>query len=621
MDPLPTLKRPGFGLPLEQMPLVWDRSGKKERFPHAIADYFAIDGVTLREQRMLDFINQISDKPRWWEKIEDREILARWRDEACGTEGQQRTSSAHLNAESFDYCVQELRDKAAYLAKHGVVHVLDVAATVVKADVDDTDACWHALRDAARILEDVPDRLKDWHPGSNGLVLDLLHPSLFPLQYGKSRVLPHGTVTLHQCAEFTGLGEVCPRPAVLDSDTPYSREVSWGNPSELQPWGSFQWLPSEITFDIEGTAKIASYVTNLHPRDHVSLYRALELAVAKAVPLWNECLSWFHPRHRIKVESCGCENYLKDNYPGWPGDNDRDGEEDEDSDEQDEENYNRHNHFEDWLSDHPDERRVLQPSPKGDYLPFEQRLESASDEQAQESTPQNPAAAPQPHPRIDLRTASPTLQVIFKLATIHLTPSNPIYDGSSWHVEGALNEHICATALFYYASDNISDDYLHFRHHIDAEEMEAAEDLFGIANEAAAVQELGAGVRTREGRWIAFPNVMQHRVGRFGLQDASQPGHRKILAMFLVDPHIPILSTANVPPQRGDWWAEEVRKVARFAALPVELFDRIIADVEDFPVGWEEACGMREALMAERGRATEEYEEMLQQDSFFFCEH
>lgn len=93
---------------------------------------------------------------------------------------------------------------------------------------------------------------------------------------------------------------------------------------------------------------------------------------------------------------------------------------------------------------------------------------------------------------------------------------------------------------------------------------------------------------------------MQHRVSSFRLADPTKPGHRKIVAMFLVDPHIPILSTANVPPQRRDWWAAEVRKVDRFAALPEELFQAIIDGVDDFPVSWDEAELIRERLMKER---------------------
>ena len=43
-----------------------------------------------------------------------------------------------------------------------------------------------SIRELAQKLEDVPDELKDWHPGSNGQVLDLVHPSLYCLHIGKS---------------------------------------------------------------------------------------------------------------------------------------------------------------------------------------------------------------------------------------------------------------------------------------------------------------------------------------------------------------------------------------------------------------------------------------------------
>ncbi|KAK0303176.1 hypothetical protein LTR82_017630 [Friedmanniomyces endolithicus] len=603
------LLRPAFGLPLEQIP-EWNRSpwsNKQERFPHAIADFFAIASVTCREQRMLDFVNQITDKSRWWEKVYNQEILARWRSEVCGSEEQQRTSADHLDIKCFDFCVQELRDKATYLEKHNLVHVIDVDATVVKSDVDPSDTTWSSLRAAVRPLEDVPDQQHDWHPGSDGLVRDLLHPSLFPLQYGKSRVMPTGTVPLDGCAEYTGAGEVCPEQPRDNRETAFTKEVAWGNRTELKPWGRYQWLPSEVSFT-GGATKIDSYINNLHPQAHGNVYNVLEQAVNRAVPLWNECLSWFYDRKRIQVAGCSYEDFITPTYPGYPnGETTDDGDGHNAGSPRDKER-----HWHSWLRDHPNERLLLQPSPNEDYVPFEQRIEKDGVR------------------RIDLRSDFPNgLQVIFKLANIHLTPDKPTYIGSNWHVEGALNEHICATALFYYDSDNITDSYLEFRQYVETEEIsgrqvqdeyEAAEQMYGIKNEEAAIQNLGR-VRTRPGRWLAFPNVMQHRVGQFGLRDPRSPGHRKILAMFLVDPHIKILSTANVPPQQRDWWAVEVRKISPFAELPIELFERIVEVVDDFPISWDEACETREALMVERGRATDQYNHLLEQVTFYFCEH
>ncbi|KAF9481710.1 hypothetical protein BDN70DRAFT_876031 [Pholiota conissans] len=74
------------------------------------------------------------------------------------------------------------------------------------------------------------------------------------------------------------------------------------------------------------------------------------------------------------------------------------------------------------------------------------------------------------------------------------------------------------------------------------------------------------GVDTREGRLLMFPNTWQHRVGPFKLVDPSKPGHRKIVALFLVDSYINIISIMAYVPcqqQQQQWWwwdciAEEV---------------------------------------------------------------
>ncbi|KAH7493850.1 hypothetical protein FOMA001_g19 [Fusarium oxysporum f. sp. matthiolae] len=66
--------------------------------------------------------------------------------------------------------------------------------------------------------------------------------------------------------------------------------------------------------------------------------------------------------------------------------------------------------------------------------------------------------------------SSSQIQVIVKLANIHLTPEKPVYNGGSWHTEGLLNEHIVSTALYYYDSENITDCTLDFRTCADKED-------------------------------------------------------------------------------------------------------------------------------------------------------
>ena len=145
-------------------------------------------------------------------------------------------------------------------------------------------------------------------------------------------------------------------------------------------------------------------------------------------------------------------------------------------------------------------------------------------------------------------------------------------------------------------------------------EEEPVEHMFGVERHGYPIQPLG-GVLTRANRILAFPNVLQHRVSPFSLRDLTKPGHRKILALFLVDPHIRILSTSNVPPQQRDWWAEGVRKMEPFSDLPLELFDQIVEAVEDWPVSLERACEVREMVMEERGGINRELDERWQEVS------
>ena len=128
-------------------------------------------------------------------------------------------------------------------------------------------------------------------------------------------------------------------------------------------------------------------------------------------------------------------------------------------------------------------------------------------------------------------------------------------------------------------------------------------------------------VSTREDRLLVFPNVLQHRVSPFTLQDATKPGHRKLLALFLVDPNITIPSTANIPPQQLDWWAQHIDQIGALKQLPQELRDRVYSEVHSFPLTTERAKAVREELMEERRAQLEDMEQRWTDNYFNFCEH
>ncbi|KAI1418445.1 hypothetical protein F5Y13DRAFT_149182 [Hypoxylon sp. FL1857] len=584
------LKLPGFGLPVDHEP----PDTLAYCFFHALWGFrcFKSEGLKLREIRMMNFMNQITNKPNWEEKVFNETIVANWREEAKSAPSEGLDGDVFFSDAMFDYCIKELRDKAERVKVTGVVNVLDAELAVAKSDTVVPPSLVDALKAAVKALEDVPDSHKDWHPLSGEKVLDLVHPSLFPLIHGTTRVLPYGKVPLDDCASFIGKGEVT---------APFKQDVT---PSPAV-WGSHQWLPSDIVWTETGP-RISSYVNNLHPADHGDLYKVLEQFVAAAVPLWEECL--FRPSEnqtmRITRRCAGNEDFYTSEEYVIPDEYIIKDEDDEDEEDEINEDYKYEEDYVQWFEGH----KILTWPEPDEYFP---RVRD-------------------PDHKPDLRTEFPSgLQIIFKLANIHLTPEDPEYDGGTWHIEGALNDHIVATALYYYDAENISESRLAFKQAVDADEMrmqppqhewESLARWHGITDEDLPFQEIGS-VLTRPGRLIAFPNVFQHQVQPFHLEDPLKPGHRKILAMFLVDPNIRVLSTGVVPPQRKDWWAREVRKIPPFSVIPMEIFDLIVEFVEDFPISWERAGEVRENLMQERSWANEEWEEKIGEYAYSFCEH
>jgi hypothetical protein len=219
--------------------------------------------------------------------------------------------------------------------------------------------------------------------------------------------------------------------------------------------------------------------------------------------------------------------------------------------------------------------------------------------------------------------------VIVKLANIELTPEKPTYPGGSWHIEGQLNERICATALYYYDVDNVTESHLAFRTNCDAENMSISFNyeqskhaafcqVYGVADAESsghATMHMGQ-VNTRQDRLLVFPNVFQHQVQPFELADKTKTGHRKILALFLVDPLTPIISTANVPPQQKHWGT--LGDVD--GKLPPELSKMVYDDLK-CPYDLHEAKKLREQLMEERKALEVKTNKVVEGHAFSLCEH
>ncbi|KAH7337290.1 hypothetical protein B0J17DRAFT_769438 [Rhizoctonia solani] len=505
----------------------------------------AVSLKPLVELEMTRLSAELRRKSSWWTKCRDEMILSRWREEAL--------AQATLMDESHvDYVLKEL---------DGYANLRD---EVSGAEVSCYDMIWQSdtlipvglkeqLVVSAAKLEGVPESEKDWHPCSNGQVLNLVHPSLYPIVYGRTLSYPEDS----------------------DDRSPTALQL------RLKPL-RFQWLPTDFKISEDGkSVKAVSYINNLHPLENAELYKMIEGIIAAYIPLFERVLTDSILENNVIPERThNGYSYDEDGYRPTP--------------ELDDSNYEEFDQlYEEWEEGRP---IVLPYIREGGY-----KLGSLEERTVRYT--------------LDGRT----IQVIVKLANIHLTPEKPKYDGGSWHVEGMLSEAIAASGIYYYDEENITESRLYFR----ASASPGPSPISGEYRDGPTVNDLGA-VITCQDRCIAFPNTYQHRVSSFELADKSKPGHRKIVALFLIDPANHRPSTTTVPPQQKKWrtsgiTANPILKAA-FNKLSPEILDHIDSMV-DGSMTRTEAEAYRLELMDERKAFVHKNGRRYFKPLFNMCEH
>lgn len=524
--------------------------------------------------------------------------------------------------------------------------------TLVKTDLRE------ALKQAFEKLQDAQREEPDWHPNSGEMVQDLVHPSMFPLVYGRSKVIKDEVVTVTNAVEkWTGKGEIIPKVGGSNGLPMGRRFVSLGGLDVPDSYWStsYQWLPSNVAILDDGSVKLTSYINNLHPRKYSDIYATIEKLIETAIPAWDQCLveSQYpdsrgpgRKASRFSLPS-GADDEIPDNWSPSSQAEVADIEVDLSLDYM-------FNHEED---DELRKWKILRTPVLREPDTFEKvnyDLEGAKEDVY---SPLGPLGG------LREKFKDSGLQIIVKMASIELTPDKPEFPAGGWHIEGMLNEKICATALYYLDSENITDSSLSFRTYTNMYQDDLQRDVgqdsykwlecnYGANLTCGPCLQSYGSVNTPEGRLLTFPNVFQHRVSPFELVDKTKPGHRRFIALWLVDPHQRIISTANVPPQQQDWWAESVfgasanEQKAAAEKLPVEMVQLLrekgvelpssdneeakvpneVLDLvrKEFDLGLlslQEAKEHRLALMAERSAHQVVVKDEFLKASYSFCEH
>ena len=525
----------------------WQRIGSPFKHPWWTA--FTDSGPEPRcldEWLTVEISNSIREKPEWKTKYKNEEIVTKWKQKI---KEQCQDKTKYLD-QIIDYVFKELQwyedvEKDLNTFQIGCDYRIAYSDGAVNETLKKSFSIG-----AQKLVESFGSDI-DYHPGSHNQVIDLVHPSLYIVQYDKTPVLKNGQLEIVK----------------------YGEQIEHAKPGVDQYGVSkrFQWIPALMTKNSNGKFEFGSYINNLHPIKYKSLYDSISDIFNAAVPGLNCVLTRYASQEFVRIPVPRGSDAYTDEYH-------KEREElDAILDREAEETGNDY----DW------ERMEEFEKDKLKYLC--------------ELIPEWEQAPVFDKP-IDLSTFE-NLKVIVKLANIELTPENPSYAGGSWHVEGGINEDIIATVLYYYDVENITESRLSFRTGFDDPNYEQGDDfytetIFGIKDEKVMVREIG-GIEAKEDRVVVFPNMFQHHVDPFELKDKTKPGHRKILCFFIVDPYNHnVISTDNVPPQQKEWWDDSSLDYLFPGNLKQQMLD-LKGGGTAWPMTFEQAKEARDDLIDE----------------------
>lgn len=512
---------PGFGYPLEQ------ELHPEDRFTHGLHEWFQEPNLTARELAMLSLIDNITDKTTWSTDVFDDKKISQLSQEAL--------LSHLISPKTWEWCLSELQDKARSFQSTGRILVYNTGVVISKSDLVVDEETGTDIKDELSTLTS----LSSYGTAANDLLFDpaqqthrLVDPLMYPLIYGKSRVLAEGgTVPLNDMFKHINKCDIAPSIPITGNyllhRTTYSISSGWETQRQRgSSWSTnFQRLPCEIEF-LEGVGtdvRVTSYINGLHPRHH-GLYHAIEKIISASIESWNDVLikqgrgrfptriktygvSYEPPRpdfaHFTEAgKHLGGEIYYAaieeaKAYCAQPDDFPYDSSDDEYvfpwSKEIVPEDWDawcrsgkdlakpmriKHDRLTHFVHPEPGTAYSYQQWKSGQaWEPIKRKVSNGHEPDAEGATAQASHQAYTVTLQDTFRQKG--LQVIIKIDRIELNSNNPSSPGSDWHVEGLHNEHIVANSMYVLEEDNTSESRIDFRQetYMDEDEFDHKDDL------------------------------------------------------------------------------------------------------------------------------------------------
>lgn len=525
-------------------------------------DWHRNDCYTVRERTMLALMNELTDLHEWQRAIFDPVFTFEWKSAKI-------MSGRDITRPMADWCVEEVKYHVPEYVHSMTIPTID--GGVIKSNTLIPKSLHNEIQGAVANL-----RNASVQTSATDEVSETVDPFLYPFSWERTRTLHfEAPLTLSDCIQRSGEGQLARQPD--ERDCPVEERSKYRNDMAFSR--RFQFLPFEVKFGDtrsgEGGSKITSYINNVHPIQHRTFYTTLESFIDKIIPSLNRTIMALkapsYENVRLHVADLGRKPMIKKDVDNFCPPEQRaivdfiDG----------------HGRYRDWL-----------------FVDLKKEFWNIG------------------------------LQFILHIREISLHPNCSGFSGEEWHVQGQRNERICATATYVLSCKNTTPASLSFRRRVHVEEASLAKgyiqqppfapEIYGAKSGDPVIQHMG-DIELREGRVVTYPNIFQTRLLPFELKDPGQRGHLKLLTMHLIDPNRRMMSTAMVPCQQKDWWADEIRRQnAPIYRLPAEVWGKIVDAVEGYPIGMDEAESISREFKEERAefqkKHTKAMEEYLEWD-------
>jgi hypothetical protein len=330
-------------------------------------------------------------------------------------------SGKDITLNMAEWIIDELQFKATIYKDSHVVALYN--GDVTKSDTNLSASLVGELRTQIKPLEFDQEDLKFFHPEPLAKERDFIDMALYPLIYGKSRILTDRVIRLDEALDYAGQGEVIPVP----KETGITREdITWRVLAradiKVRPYSrKYQILPTDWELHDDNRWHIASYINNLHPVKHRNIYELVEEAFNCIIPQWNATLTplkdMIHSRARIEYHKAEYYPVSKEVAAQAPQINPREAPSEFDE------------RMEQWRMEN---YHAIQPD-AGKFLPW------AVPPWMMDKLPEDLPAPVRIERGVNLNQdyKERGLQVITRILGIDLTPEDPWFE-TDWHVEGTM---------------------------------------------------------------------------------------------------------------------------------------------------------------------------------------